>query len=336
MSFLCTVLSEKNLSERKHIMSQSIKSFILPLAMLIGGVFYGFFSQIAVAIPYFIFAMLFLTFCRLSPREVRLHRLHAVLLLIQIGGGLALYYALAFLNVTVAEGVFMCVLAPTAMAATVITGMLGGNAGFMATYTLISNVGMAVLAPAVFALLGKQEGLTFAQTFLYVCRQLAPMLVLPLAVAWGLRWIAPKVHQAIAAKSHLTFYIWALSLTSITGRTVRFLIEQPNPDYRTETVIALLALVVCLAQFKSGKALGSRWGDRIATGQAMGQKNTILAIWMAQSYLNPIASVGPASYVLWQNIVNSYQIWLKGHRERQALKKNAEEAKNLARKKNNV
>ena len=195
---------------------------------------------------------------------------------------------------------------------------------------------MAVLATAVFALLGKQEGLSFAQTFLYVCRQLAPMLVLPLAVAWGLRWIAPKVHQAIAAKSHLTFYIWALSLTSITGRTVRFLIEQPNPDYRTETVIVLLALVVCLVQFKSGKALGSRWGDRIATGQAMGQKNTILAIWMAQSYLNPIASVGPASYVLWQNIVNSYQIWLKGHRERQALKKNAEEAKNLAREKNNV
>ena len=273
-------------------MSQSVKSLILPLAMLVGGVFYGFFSQIAAAIPYFIFAMLFLTFCRLSPRDVRLHRLHAVLLLIQIGGGLALYYALAFLNVTVAEGVFMCVLAPTAMAATVITGMLGGNTGFIATYTLISNVGMAVLAPAVFALLGKQEG--------------------------------------------LTFYIWALSLTSITGRTVRFLIEQPDPDYRTETVIALLALGVCLAQFKGGKALGSRWGDRIATGQAMGQKNTILAIWMAQSYLNPIASVGPASYVLWQNIVNSYQIWLKGHRERHALKKNAEGAKNLAREKNNV
>jgi len=335
MSFLCSVLSEKISLERKHTMSQSVKSLILPLAMLIGGVFYGFFSQIAAAIPYFIFAMLFLTFCRLSPRDVRLHRLHAVLLLIQIGGGLALYYALAFLNVTVAEGVFMCVLAPTAMAATVITGMLGGNAGFMA-YTLISNVGMAVLAPAVFALLGKQEGLSFAQTFLYVCRQLAPMLVLPLAVAWGLRWLAPKIHKAVAAKSHLTFYIWALSLTSITGRTVRFLIEQPNPDYRTETVIALLALAVCLVQFKSGKALGFRWGDRIATGQAMGQKNTILAIWMAQSYLNPIASVGPASYVLWQNIVNSYQIWLKGHRERQVLKKSTEEAKSLARKKNNV
>ena len=317
-------------------MSQSIKSFILPLAMLVGGVFYGFFSEIAIAIPYFIFAMLFLTFCRLSPREIRLHRLHLLLLLIQIGGGMALYYAIAVFNVTVAEGVFMCVLAPTAMAAAVITGMLGGNVGFMTTYILISNVGMAVIAPTVFALLGKQEGLPFLQSFLYVCRQLAPMLVLPLVAAWGLRWLLPRLHGKIAAYGHLTFYIWAVSLTSITGRTVRFLVEQPNPDYRTETVIAILALAVCLAQFKGGKALGSLWGDRIATGQAMGQKNTILAIWMAQAYLNPVASVGPASYVLWQNIINSYQIWLKNRREKRTVKKTPGPPKNFAQDKNIV
>ena len=53
----------------------------------------------------------------------------------------------------------------------------------------------------------------------------------------------------------------------------------------------------------------------------MGQKNTILAIWMSQAYLNPIASVGPASYVLWQNIINSYQIALKNHRDKRAKTK---------------
>jgi len=42
----------------------------------------------------------------------------------------------------------------------------------------------------------------------------------------------------------------------------------------------------------------------------LGQKNTILAIWMAQMYLNPISSIAPGAYVLWQNIINSYQVWL--------------------------
>lgn len=317
-------------------MPQSLKSLILPLAMLTGGIFYDFFAELAVAIPYFIFAMLFLSFSRLSPGEVRPHRLQFLLLLIQIGGGLALYYGLAFFNTTLAEGTFICVLAPTAMAASVITGMLGGKVGFTAGYTLISHVATALVAPVVFAFIGHGEGLPFFQTFMYICGQLAPMLLLPLGTAWGLRWLLPKVNAKIASYGHLTFYIWALSLTSITGRTVRFLVEQPAPDYRIETTIALLALLVCLAQFKGGKALGSFLGDRIAVGQTLGQKNTILAIWMAQSYLNPIASVGPASYVLWQNLINSYQIWLKGHREKTNRKNSEEPAKKIAHTKNNV
>lgn len=302
-------------------MPQSVKSLILPLAMLVGGIFYEFFAAVAVAMPYFIFSMLFLTFCKLSPREVRLSKLHLLLLLIQVGGGLALYYGLRYFDATTAEGVFMCVLAPTAMAAAVITGMLGGNVGFMTTYILLSNVGMAVIAPTVFSFMGQQSDLPFLQSFLQVCGQLVPMLVLPLAAAWALRWLLPSVLQKIASFSHLTFYIWAISLTSITGRTVNFLIGQPAPDYTTEIVIAALSLVICLVQFKAGKALGSLIGERIATGQAMGQKNTILAIWMSQAYLNPIASVGPASYVLWQNIINSYQIALKNHRDKRAKTK---------------
>jgi BASS family bile acid:Na+ symporter len=53
----------------------------------------------------------------------------------------------------------------------------------------------------------------------------------------------------------------------------------------------------------------------IAGGQGMGQKNTILAIWLTQTYLNPIASLGPGMYVIWQNVVNSWQIWKKKRTE---------------------
>ena len=30
---------------------------------------------------------------------------------------------------------------------------------------------------------------------------------------------------------------------------------------------------------------------------------------MAQTWLDPLASVAPAAYVVWQNIVNSIQLW---------------------------
>ena len=41
----------------------------------------------------------------------------------------------------------------------------------------------------------------------------------------------------------------------------------------------------------------------------------IILIWMAYTYLNPLASVGPGSYVLWQNLINSWQLWKKRRRD---------------------
>ena len=74
-------------------------------------------------------------------------------------------------------------------------------------------------------------------------------------------------------------------------------------------------LLACVIQFLLGKRIGSAYHDRISAGQALGQKNTVLAIWMASTYLHPLATIAPGSYVLWQNIVNSYQLWKKRKKE---------------------
>ena len=76
-------------------------------------------------------------------------------------------------------------------------------------------------------------------------------------------------------------------------------------------MIALAGLATCCLQFYFGKRIGSAYHDRISAGQALGQKNTVLAVWMAQSFLNPISSIAPTAYIVWQNFVNSYQIYKK-------------------------
>lgn len=80
--------------------------------------------------------------------------------------------------------------------------------------------------------------------------------------------------------------------------------------------LAFAALVICLVQFKVGRSLGRRYGDAPAGGQSLGQKNTVLAVWMAQSFLDPISSIAPTAYIVWQNFVNSYQIWKKDKESR--------------------
>ena len=82
-------------------------------------------------------------------------------------------------------------------------------------------------------------------------------------------------------------------------------------EFNTELLLLAGGLMACAIQFGLGKKIGSRYNDRISAGQALGQKNTVLAIWMAYTYLDPVSSVVPGSYVLWQNLFNSWQLWKK-------------------------
>ena len=205
----------------------------------------------------------------------------------------------------------ICVLAPTATAAAVITGMLGGNVASIATYTLISSLAVALVSPLVFALLGGNLEMEFADSMWYICKQVIPLLVFPCLLAFGLAKFVPKVHLQLKKLQVLSFYIWIFALTLVTGNTVYFILHQENPDLTKEGWMAVLAFFICLFQFGVGRYLGDRQGDAVTGGQSLGQKNTILAIWMAQVYLNPLSSIAPAAYVLWQNLMNSWQLWRK-------------------------
>lgn len=291
-------------------MIRSFKNLVMPLAMILGAVGYQAVGYIAFLTPYLIFTMLLLTFSRLSPGSFRFSRLHGWLLLIQVGGSALIYGILQFFDSTVAEGVMICVLAPTATSAAVITGMLGGNVAFLTAYTLLSSLCVAVTAPLAFSLLGGEAGMTFWASFLYICKRVVPLLIVPLLAAWTLRYLWPKAHRGLQKISGYSFYIWTLALVVVTGNTVKFLVGQENPRYLVEFSQAGFALLVCAGQFALGRRLGRKYnGDAVSAGQGLGQKNTILAIWMAQTYLNPVSSVAPAAYVLWQNLINTWQLW---------------------------
>ena len=290
-------------------MLQFIKNWMLPLAMLTGAVAYPLISYISFLTPYLIFTMLLLTFCKLSPRDLHIYPAHIWLLLIQLTGCLIVFFIVRLFNSIVAEGALICVLAPTATAAAVITGMLGGNVAFLASYVFLCNVGVAVVAPFLFSFLGTHSDMPFFESFMYICKQVGPLLILPLVCAWGMQYFLPKFHKKLLSIHQLSFYLWAVALTIVTGNTIRFLVEQNNPNYTVEISLALVSLVICVGQFLLGRRIGRHYGDPVSSGQGLGQKNTILAIWMAQVYLDPISSVAPAAYVLWQNIINSYQLW---------------------------
>lgn len=279
--------------------------------MIAGGIFYKQASLLSFSTPYLIAIMLFITYCNISLREIRLSRLHFWLLLIQIAGSIAVFLALAPFNVIVAQGAMICVFAPTATSAPVITKILGGDMGSLTTYSLLSNMAVAILAPILFSFIGNIDASSFIASVILIFKNIGTLLFLPFILALLLKRILPRVHSQIRRANSLSFYLWSVALVITTGKTILFITEQNNPSYIIEISIAALALIVCISQFLIGRKIGSIYDNTIAGGQGLGQKNTILSIWMAQTYLNPISSIGPGSYVLWQNIVNSYQVWRK-------------------------
>lgn len=298
------------------IVLQFFRNWTLPIAMIMGVIAYPLISYISFLTPWLIFIMLFLTFCKLKPSDIYIRLPHVWLLLIQLIGCLLVYGVVRLYHPVVAQGAFICVLVPTAISAAVVTGMLGGNVGFLTSYLLICNIGVALVAPILFPLIGPHTEMSFLSAFMYICQRIALVLLVPLGIAWFIRYAFPSLNRKILSFPNISFYLWAFALTIVTGNTVKFLVEQENPDYRTEISLAVVSLVICVGQFFIGRKIGKHYGDAVSCGQGLGQKNTILAIWMAQTYLNPISSVAPAAYVLWQNIINSWQLWKKG-REKQ-------------------
>ena len=294
---------------------QRIKPLVLPLAIIGGILFHDFICSIAFLAPYLLFLMLLITYCKVSLKEFRVNSFTWALLAVQIAGSIAIYFALLPFNPTVAQATFMCVFCPTATAAPVITSMLGGSIARVATFSILSNMSVAVLAPLLFSMMGDNCQLDFIGQFTTIGSRILPLLVMPLLIALLLRRFMPKVNTAISSRQSISFYLWAVGLFIVVGRAVTFVMKEPLEQLPIIIIIALLSCIVCCLQFYIGRKIGAKHGDTIAGGQGLGQKNTILAVWMALTYLHPLASIGPAAYVFWQNTINSWQLYRKTRQE---------------------
>jgi len=316
-----------------------IKDWTLPVAMGMGAALYllfafvpcldeaaRFFDPIMEAIlPLFMFLVLFVTFCKVDFHKMRpvwWHLWVCIFNLLFVGIVMALilfsnsrssflisHYSLLILM----EALLMCIIAPCATAAAVVTQKLGGSLEEMTTYAFLSNLLTVLLVPVCFPLIEKSADITFMAAFTKILYQVVILLVLPMLLAYIVKHFMHRLHRRIVSVRDLSFYLWGCSLMIVTGTTVKNIVHA-EASVMLLTAIALLGLVLCIIQFAVGRFIGHYFNRTQEAGQGLGQKNTAFAIWLGITYLNPLSSVGPGCYILWQNIINSIEIWQKQHR----------------------
>ncbi len=297
-------------------MQKYIEKYLLPVAMILGITFHNQLTFFSPAIPYLLSLMLFITYCRVSWSDIRLTKFHYILLSIQYVGSILVYLILRPFDEILAQAAMICILTATATSAPVVAGILGGSISMTAAYSIISNLSVAFIAPVFLSVIGENSGnISFAASFWHILLQVMPILIVPFLLAIILQKTAPMVHRKIRSAQIISFYLWAVALTVVIGNVTTYVRLQDDGNYTLEVIIAITSLIICLLQFYFGRKIGERFGRTVAGGQGLGQKNTILAIWLTQTYLNPLATLGPGTYVLWQNLVNSWQIWRNAKRK---------------------
>lgn len=291
-------------------MQKFLEKYLLPIAMIVGVTLHKQLSILSPILPFLIALMLFISYCRVGISDIRLTKFHYILLAIQYMGSALIYLLLRPFNEILAQAAMICVLTSTATSAPVVAGLLGGSISVTAAYSIISNLSIALIGPVFISFIVQTESnISLISSFWYIFISVIPILILPFIIALTVQKVAPVFHKKIQSAQIISFYIWAAALTIVIGNITQYIKLQDDGNYTLEAIIAAISLLICLLQFYFGRKIGTRYGRTVAGGQGLGQKNTVLAIWLTQTYLNPLATLGPGAYVLWQNLVNSWQIW---------------------------
>ena len=304
-----------------------IKDWTLPVAIATGTLLYLVFAYVPMLdsasrlfgpvcnsiLPLFMFLILFVTFCKVDFRQLRPVAWHLwvgmfQILLLALAMTLILAYRLTGDNLILMEALLTCIVAPCAAAAPVVTQKLGGKLEQMTTYTFLSNFLTALFIPLCFPMVERSGHITFLSAFLTILYQVFLVLVVPMLMAYVVKHFMKSLHRRIIAVRDLSYYLWACSLTIVSGTTVKNICHA-DATVLFLLIIALLGLILCIVQFSVGRWIGHYFDATVEAGQGLGQKNTAFAIWIAYTYLNPLSSVGPGCYILWQNIINSVEIW---------------------------
>lgn len=292
-----------------------VKNWTLPLGIILGVIGFPVLWHFNFLVPYLIFTMLLLTFSKIPLSSLKFSAFHFLLVGVQLVASVAVYIVLKPFNLIIAEAAMVIIMTPTGTATAVVTQKLGGNAASLTSYMILSNLATAVTAPLLFPFIHPLAGnIGFLDAFFIILQKVFPLLILPFIMAMAIRRFVPPLGQKLAKWQEWAFYLWGFTLMIVIGKTIHTLVSEPN-DSMMAFWLMVSAAVICLVLFTCGKWVGSFFNERVTAGQAMGQKNAILAAWLSQTYLSPITAVAASSYIVWQNGFNAWQLWKKRKEE---------------------
>jgi len=281
-----------------------MKNILLLIAIALGAVLpYG--NEYVFLIRYFLMVLLFFSFLDIKTDKEIIRKSHFAILGIILVSPMILFYFVNLFNHQLAQTVFVTAIAPTAVAAPVIISLKKGNVEYVMFSLLLNNIAVALFIPFLIPYVSDSSNPASVSNIL------VPVLVtisIPFALAQTVRFVLPKIWKRLVEWKDSSFYILVANIYIATSDASTYIREELTSNLSIVFLIAACSALLCLFYFGLGGLIGGK-NLRAEASQSLGQKNNAFTIWVALTFMSPLAALGPVFYVLFQNTYISYTLY---------------------------
>lgn len=285
-----------------------MKTILLLLTITIGILFpYG--HEYTFLIRYFLMVMLFFSFLDVKVNKEIITKKHFVILFTIIISASLIFILINPFSPELAQTAFITAIAPTAIAAPVITSLKRKKVEFVTFSLLLNNFVIASLIPFMLPVVVQ------SQADISITDVLFPILItfsIPFISAQLLKVLSKKIWTWLVNWKDVSFYILIINIYIATSDASNYVQSEFSNNLGIIFLIAASSALLCIFFFGLGWIIGGKNYHHEAS-QSLGQKNNAFTIWLSLTYMNPISAIGPVFYVFFQNLYISYELHKHRH-----------------------
>lgn len=250
--------------------------------------------------------MLFFAFLGMEFYKGVFRRDHFIILIFNLLLPILFYFGIRPFSETAALAAFMVGVAPTAAGAPVFADFLRTRVESVTASVLLTSPIIALLLPLLLSGLVKIEAdIHFLEVLLPICM----IIFIPLAASLLVKFTMKRQVPLILKYKRVSFYLFLTNLYIAASKASVFIRQDETTSTTTIFSIAAAIAVLSILNFGIGQRIGhQQWA--LANSLSLGRKNTMFAIWVSLTFINPAVALGPMFYILAQNLYNGWQLYL--------------------------
>ena len=261
----------------------------------------------------FLMTLLFFSFLNVGlGRHVFAWQQGVVAALLPLVGG-AVYYLGCLYDEQLGVTLLLMGLAPTAVITPVLAQIMRRSVAYMVGAIIVTHAVFALTVPLVLPqLLGISLSWEALGSLVYT---IGSTVAGPLVLAQLLRRWGGGVLTGLQTVAPYAFVLFLSNIMVAAGSLSHYLRHESSTPWTFVAVVTVSIAVLVSINFWVGSRIAPR-GHGVEGSLAFGRKNTMLSIWIALEYINPLVVLGPMLYILLQNVFVAGQIVVIERRDR--------------------